>query len=308
MSSTTTTTRTLLRSLRRTTTTTTTSLPAARRSIHTTPPNHSQIGKLPLAIPPNVHLHLPSVLEIPSHISHTSVDARRVLRLVGPLGEAQLALSPAVVLHPTNTGTTTTTLTLSVQDPSTKHQKAVWGLTRALLQNAVHGVSEGYRVALRLVGVGYRAGVEEIPQSLLDIASRIPKSSSSTTTTPAVRPTHRLNLKLGYAHPIYVDIPSSITVTTPQPTRIVLAGTDKQALGLFAAKIRRWRKPEPYRGKVRVFFRFCFPPRSSLVCVSVSPFPFSFRPCLPSSPPPVVRSQHMRNKTIDAFVSCLFFR
>lgn len=58
-------------------------------------------------------------------------------------------------------------------------------------------------------------------------------------------------MKLGYAHPIYIDIPADITVTTPQPTRIVLSGTDKQRLGLFAAKIRRWRKPEPYRGKVR---------------------------------------------------------
>lgn len=63
-------------------------------------------------------------------------------------------------------------------------------------------------------------------------------------------PTERLNMKLGYAHPIYVDIPAGITVTTPQPTRIVLQGTDKQKLGLFAEKIRRWRKPEPYRGKV----------------------------------------------------------
>jgi large subunit ribosomal protein L6 len=57
-------------------------------------------------------------------------------------------------------------------------------------------------------------------------------------------------LKLGYAHPILIPIPEGITVTTPQPTRIVLQGVDKQKLGLFAAMIRRWRKPEPYRGKV----------------------------------------------------------
>jgi hypothetical protein len=62
--------------------------------------------------------------------------------------------------------------------------------------------------------------------------------------------THRINLKLGYAHPILIPIPEGITVTTPQPTRIVLQGVDKQKLGLFAAMIRRWRKPEPYRGKV----------------------------------------------------------
>ncbi|KAJ9110901.1 hypothetical protein QFC19_001410 [Naganishia cerealis] len=133
-------------------------------------------------------------------------------------------------------------------DPSAGTQKAVWGLTRALLANALTGVSEGYRLALRLVGVGYRANVEDIPQSLRDIATRIPTSRTAPSTT-AVAPTQRLNLKLGYAHPIYIDIPTDITVTTPQPTRIVLSGTDKQRLGLFAAKIRRWRKPEPYRGK-----------------------------------------------------------
>jgi large subunit ribosomal protein L6 len=72
-------------------------------------------------------------------------------------------------------------------------------------------------------------------------------------------------MKLGYAHPIYIDIPADITVTTPQPTRIVLSGTDKQRLGLFAAKIRRWRKPEPYRGKVSPSFLLGFLRRSDWI-------------------------------------------
>lgn len=61
----------------------------------------------------------------------------------------------------------------------------------------------------------------------------------------------RLNMKLGFAHPVYVTVPENIQAETPFPTRIVLRGTDKHALGEFAAEIRRWRKPEPYKGKVR---------------------------------------------------------
>lgn len=257
--STTTTTTALLRSLPRVTTQRT-----AHRTFSSTPTQHSQIGKLPLTIPSGVTLHLPPSLTLPSSIPPTSASARRSIRITGPLGEHVLPISSAIVLQPpssfipssSSSGTITAgSLSLSVQDPTTKSQKALWGLTRALLANALTGVSEGYRLALRLVGVGYRANVEEIPESLRSIASRIPKraaaSSKLNTDEPSLAPpTHRLNMKLGYAHPIYIDIPSDITVTTPQPTRIVLSGTDKQRLGLFAAKIRRWRKPEPYRGKV----------------------------------------------------------
>lgn len=246
----TTTTTTLLRSLAR----------APHRAFSTSAPAHSQIGKLPLTIPSGVTLHLPPLLAIPTHIPPTSVSARRALTIHGPLGSHVLPIPSAIILQPPPTTPTSQplthgTLSLAVQDPTTKSQKALWGLTRALLANALTGVSEGYRLALRLVGVGYRAHVEEIPASLRNIAARIPKPSSSfvaaaTGSATLAPPTHRLNMKLGYAHPIYIDIPSDITVTTPQPTRIVLSGTDKQRLGLFAAKIRRWRKPEPYRGKV----------------------------------------------------------
>lgn len=222
----------------------------ARRAFSTTPARHSQIGKLPLALPAGVTLTLPAAHRLPPSLPATSASARREIIVHGPLGQHVLPIASAIVLHPPPADIPGGgALSLSVQDPTTKSQKAVWGLTRALLANAVHGVSEGYRLALRLVGVGYRANVEPIPASLLSIASRIP-SRAAATTTPTAAATHRLNLKLGYAHPIYIDIPAEITVTTPAPTRIVLSGTDKQRLGLFAAKIRRWRKPEPYRGKV----------------------------------------------------------
>ncbi|KAI5450563.1 54S ribosomal protein L6 mitochondrial [Naganishia albida] len=241
------------------TTTTTTLLRSARplsRAFSSTPARTSQIGKLPLTIPSGVTLHLPTTLRLPDSIPSSSASARRNITITGPLGSTVLPISSSIVIHPPPTASSpdlsSGSLSLSVQDPTTKSQAALWGLTRALLANALHGVSEGYRLPLRLVGVGYRAAVEPIPESLLAIASRIPPRSASPSASAAQQlepPKERLNLKLGYAHPIYIDIPADITVTTPQPTRIVLSGTDKQRLGLFAAKIRRWRKPEPYRGK-----------------------------------------------------------
>jgi len=81
---------------------------------------------------------------------------------------------------------------------------------------------------IKLVGVGYRAQVEDDPTILKG---------------------KRLNMKLGFAHPVFVSVPEGITADTPFPTRIVLRGTDKQALGQFAANIRNGRKPEPYKGK-----------------------------------------------------------
>jgi large subunit ribosomal protein L6 len=127
-----------------------------------------------------------------------------------------------------------------------------------LINNAIKGVSEGYTVELKLVGVGYRGAVEPIPKVFLDLQSQMPRTArpAKPGAPPYVLPPlpkERLNMKLGYAHPVLIDIPAGITVTTPAPTKIVLSGTDKQKLGLFAAKIRRWRKPEPYRGKVSTF-------------------------------------------------------
>lgn len=99
----------------------------------------------------------------------------------------------------------------------------MWGTTRATIQNMVTGVTDSYTTILRIVGVGYRATLDA--------------SSNS------------LSMKLGYAHNIDVQIPSGLNVKVPQPTRIIINGTDKQAVGAFAAKIRGYRKPEPYRGK-----------------------------------------------------------
>lgn len=95
----------------------------------------------------------------------------------------------------------------------------MWGTTRALIALAVTGVSEGHTAILRLVGVGYRAVMEQDGKIV--------------------------NLKVGYAHPVELKVPDGVKASTPAPTRILLEGRDKQAVNMFAAKIRVWRKPEP---------------------------------------------------------------
>lgn len=110
----------------------------------------------------------------------------------------------------------------------------MWGLTRALIDNAVIGMTEGFSVNLYLVGVGYRATMEDDPRG-----------------TEEGNSGKRLNMKLGFSHSVHQPIPQGITADVPTPTKISLFCTDKQRLGQYAAEIRQWRKPEPYKGKVR---------------------------------------------------------
>ena len=107
---------------------------------------------------------------------------------------------------------------------------------RAHLSNTISGVTEGHVCILRLVGVGYRASVE--PQSTLKIPQQ-----------PEYQGQQFLGLKLGYSHPIEMPVPEGVKASVPQPTRILLEGTDKQVVTAFAARIRKWRVPEPYKGK-----------------------------------------------------------
>lgn len=107
------------------------------------------------------------------------------------------------------------------------------GTTRAYLNNHVLGVSEGHVAILRLVGVGYRATIEP----------------SAITKKPEYEGQQFVSLKAGYRHPVELGVPAGMKATTPQPTRILLEGIEKEAVNQFAAKIRMWRKPEPYKGK-----------------------------------------------------------
>jgi large subunit ribosomal protein L6 len=100
--------------------------------------------------------------------------------------------------------------------------RALHGLTRSLVANMVQGVAEGYVRELEIVGVGYRA----------------------TAQGPS-----KLELQLGFSHPVHFEAPEGITFEVPQPTRISVRGCDKQLVGQVAANIRKIRKPEPYKGK-----------------------------------------------------------
>ena len=138
---------------------------------------------------------------------------------------------------------------LKVQDKDIRKQREMWGrfdgsfpqpqrlnrigTTRAYLQNHVLGVSEGHTAILRLVGVGYRATVEP----------------TATTVQPEYPGQQFVSLKVGYSHPIELGVPLGMKASTPQPTRILLEGVEKEVVMQFAAKIRMWRKPEPYKGK-----------------------------------------------------------
>ena len=125
------------------------------------------------------------------------------------------------------------TLAVSVDNPEVKQQRSMWGTTRTLINNAIIGMTEGFSVPLYLVGVGYRAALEDDPRQPTDGTRG-----------------QRLNMKLGFSHSVIVPIPPHVKAEVPSPTKIVLSCTDKHQLGLFAAKVRRYRPPEPYKGKV----------------------------------------------------------
>lgn len=113
--------------------------------------------------------------------------------------------------------------TLLVERPDDqRHNRALHGLTRSLVNNMVVGVTSGFTKELEIVGVGYRA----------------------TARGPA-----QIELALGFSHPVVVEAPEGITFEVPQPTRIAVKGMDKELVGQVAANIRKIRKPEPYKGK-----------------------------------------------------------
>jgi large subunit ribosomal protein L6 len=102
-----------------------------------------------------------------------------------------------------------------------KRARSMWGTSRTLVSNLMTGVTKGFERKLEINGVGYRAAVQG----------------------------KNLQLALGYSHDVLYPIPQGITITTPKPTEIVVAGIDSQKVGQVAAEIRRFRKPEPYKGK-----------------------------------------------------------
>ncbi len=133
----------------------------------------------------------------------------------GPLGELTMNKHPLV-----NVKQEEGILKIAANDES-KQARAMSGTTRALLSNLVNGVTTGFEKKLTIIGVGYRAQVQG----------------------------KNLNLSLGFSHPVVYPIPDGINIEAPSQTELVVKGADKQKVGQVAAEIRRYRPPEPYKGK-----------------------------------------------------------
>jgi large subunit ribosomal protein L6 len=159
----------------------------------------SRIGKLPVPLPEGVKVSRESDMIV----------------VEGPKGRNVERVHPNMIIEISDDS-----ITVRRPDDS-KQNRALHGLTRSLINNAVVGVTEGFTRKLEIVGVGYRALV-----SGKDIT-----------------------LELGFSHKIEVKAPEGITFEVPAPNRILVSGIDKQVVGEIAAKIRSYRPPEPYKGK-----------------------------------------------------------
>lgn len=153
-------------------------------------------------------------IPVPSGVSIELTD--RHVKVTGPKGTLERDLPRDITVRQDEGQ-------LLVERPTDQRQhRALHGLTRSLVNNMVVGVTDGFTRDLEIVGVGYRAAA----------------------TTPT-----KLDLALGFSHPVSVDAPEGVTFETPAPTKITVRGIDKEAVGQVAANIRSIRKPEPYKGK-----------------------------------------------------------
>ena len=150
---------------------------------------------------------------IPSGVTAEMRDGK--LSVKGPKGTLSLGLSD-LVKYQLEEGQITIT-----PANDTKPARSHWGMQRTMVSNLVEGVTQGFTKVLEITGVGYRASAQG----------------------------RKLKLQLGYSHDVDIDIPEDIEVKTPDNTTIEITGIDKQKVGQVAAEIRRWRKPEPYKGK-----------------------------------------------------------
>jgi len=160
----------------------------------------SRVGRLPVVVPSGVEVKITG-----SHV-----------KIKGPKGEMEFAFSPKIEI-------TFADGEIAVKRPSdAREMRSLHGTTRALIQNMITGVTEGYKKELQLVGVGYRASMTG----------------------------KNLTLNVGYSHPVEIEPPSGITFEVgDRAQQVFITGIDKQAVGQIAADIRKVRPPEPYKGK-----------------------------------------------------------
>ena len=150
---------------------------------------------------------------VPSGVTADIAD--RILSVKGPKGTLTLSMRDEIS-YVVEDGS------ISVKPANaSKQARAFWGMQRTLVENLVTGVTDGYTKVLEITGVGYRANAQG----------------------------KNLKLQLGYSHDVDFAIPEGIEIKTPDNTTVEISGIDKQKVGQVAAEIRRWRKPEPYKGK-----------------------------------------------------------
>ena len=160
----------------------------------------SRMGRMPITVPAGVEV---------------SVAAGNVVTTKGPKGTLVKSLHPDMIIEQEGN-------IISVKRPSdSKEHTALHGMTRALLNNMVVGVSEGFKKELEVNGVGYRVAKEE----------------------------NKLVMNIGYSHQVIMPEIPGITIECPSQNKIVISGPDKQIVGQFAAEVREKRPPEPYKGK-----------------------------------------------------------
>ena len=160
----------------------------------------SRVGRLPVAIPNGVTV---------------TVTPENVVTVKGPKGQLEKAMHKDINIAVVDN-------TVVVTRPSdVKEHRALHGLTRALVNNMVKGVSEGFQKTLELIGVGYRAQLQG----------------------------KKLVMNLGFSHPVEIEPVEGVTFELPAANKVIVKGIDKELVGDMAADIRAWRKPEPYNGK-----------------------------------------------------------
>jgi large subunit ribosomal protein L6 len=153
---------------------------------------------------------------VPTPSGVTASIESGTLTVTGPKGTLAMQLLDDLVKYEVADGEIRVTPLVDAQ-----RNRAAWGMQRTLVQNLVTGVTEGFTKVLEITGVGYRAQAQG----------------------------RNLRLQLGYSHDVNFPLPEGVDVKTPDQNTVEITGIDKQKVGQVAAEIRRWRKPEPYKGK-----------------------------------------------------------
>jgi large subunit ribosomal protein L6 len=194
----------------------------------------SRVGKKPVVIPAGVKLELKD----------------ETLTVTGPKGTLTLAVHPKIKLEISEKEAV-----VKVEKEDNKKERALWGLFRALIQNLVDGVTKGFEKKLELNGVGFKIQISKADQAKEAYKKQLSEGKQNLVAeaTYAVARLAQLNgqlleMRLGFAHPVFLEIPKELNVTV-EKNLITVTGADKQQVGQFASEVRELKKPEPYKGK-----------------------------------------------------------